>query len=257
MKKKILCLVVAVLMTAGTSMTAFAEYIEGSRDWTVSFDGEKMDSNFDASEMSSEVYKLLPGDSMELQVGIKNESSDETDWYMTNEIIQSLEESQDAAEGGAYTYRLVYKDHSDKETVLYSSDTVGGEGGTAAGEGLEQATNALGDYFYLDRLKKGESGRVFLTVALDGETQSNGYQDTLAKLQMNFAVEKVTAKVEYKPGDPIKKTEVKKVVKSGPKTGDPTNIIAICAVALVSGLLLLFLGIKAIQRNRRDRKGDR
>lgn len=248
MKKKILCLAMAVLMTAGTSMTAFAEHIEGSKNWTVSFDGDQMNSNFDASEMSSEVYKMLPGDSMELQVGIKNDSKDETDWYMTNEILQSLEESQSAADGGAYTYRLVYVDHSSKETVLYDSDTVGGEADSAAGEGLEQATNALGDYFYLDRLQTGEAGSVHLTVALDGETQSNGYQDTLAKLQMNFAVEKVTASVEYKPGDPIKKTEIKKVVKSGPKTGDSTNLIAICAVALVSGLVLLFFGIRAMKK---------
>lgn len=254
MRKKILCLVMAVLMTAGTSMTAFAEHIVGSKDWTVSFDGNKMNSNFDASEMSSEVYKLLPGDSMELQVGIKNDSADETDWYMTNEIVQSLEESQSAAEGGAYTYRLVYVDHSNQETVLYSSDALGGEGSSEAGEGLEQATNALGDYFYLDRLKKGESGSVCLTVALDGETQSNGYQDTLAKLQMNFAVEKVTAEVEYRPGDPIEKTEIKEVVKSGPKTGDSTNLMAICAVALVSGLVLLFFGIRAIKK--KQRKGE-
>lgn len=48
-----------------------------------------------------------------------------------------------------------------------------------------------------------------MTVALDGETQGNGYQDTLAKLQMNFAVEKVEKAVEYKLGDPVKKTEVK------------------------------------------------
>lgn len=256
MGKKILCLVMAAFMTVGTSMTVCGENIQGNENWTVEFDGKNMNSSFNAFDMNAAVYKLLPGDSMELQVGIKNVSDEKTDWYMTNEILQSLEESQSAAEGGAYTYRLTYVNHKNEETVLYSSDKVGGESTGTTGEGLEQATSAMGDYFYLDRLDAGETGKVHLTVALDGETQGNGYQDTLAKLQMNFAVEKVTAEVTYKPGEPVKITETKKIIKSGPKTGDSTNIIAVCAVAFVSGLILLFFGIRAVGKNRKDRKGE-
>lgn len=256
MGKKILCLVMTAFMIAGTSASVFADNIQGNEDWKVQFDGERMNSSFNTSDVNAAVYKLLPGDSMELEIGIENTSKEKTDWYMTNEIIQSLEESQNAAEGGAYTYCLAYVNHENKETVLYSSDKVGGESQGAAGEGLEQATDAMGDYFYLDRLSAGEAGKVHLTVALDGETQGNGYQDTLAKLQINFAVEKVTADVVYKPGDPVKITETKKVFKSGPKTGDETKIIAVCAVTLVSGLVLLFFGIKAIRKNRSNRKGE-
>ncbi len=255
MRKKILCLAAAVMLTAGTSVTAYAEEITGDQSWVVEFDGEKMDSNFDASAVSSEVYKLLPGDTIKLQVGVKNSGEGETDWYMTNEILQSLEESQSVAEGGAYTYELTYVDHTNTETVLYSSETVGGEGAGNAGEGLHQATDSLEDYFYLDRLKKGESGTVHLTVALDGETQGNGYQDTLAKLQMNFAVEKVTTQVEYRPGDPVRVTETQKVVRSAPKTGDPTKLIGICAVAMVSGVVLLVVAIVLIKK-RKEREGE-
>lgn len=256
MGKKILCLVMTAFMIAGTSASVFADNIQGNEDWKVQFDGERMNSSFNTSDVNAAVYKLLPGDSMELQVGIKNASDGKTDWYMTNEILQSLEESQNAAEGGAYTYRLTYVNHKNEETVLYSSDKVGGEGSGAAGEGLEQATSAMGDYFYLDRLDAGETGKVHLTVALDGETQGNGYQDTLAKLQINFAVEKVTAEVKYEPGDPVKITEIKKIIRSGPKTGDETRVLAVCAVALVSGLILLFFGIRAVRKNRRDKKGE-
>lgn len=256
MGKKILCLVMAAFMTVGTSINVFAENIQGSGDWAVEFNGEKMNSNFNTSDVNAAVYKLLPGDSMELQIGIKNKSKDKTDWYMTNEIIQSLEESQNVAEGGAYTYRLTYVDHKNTETVLYSSDKVGGEGQSSAGEGLEQATSAMGDYFYLDRLDAGEAGKVHLTVALDGETQGNAYQDTLAKLQINFAVEKVTADITYKPGEPVKITETKKIIRSGPKTGDETKAFAICAVTLISGFILLFFGIRAVNKNRKGRKGE-
>ena len=44
----------------------------------------------------------------------------------------------------------------------------------------------MGDYFYWDRLDAGEAGKVHLTVALDGETQGNAYQDTLAKASDKF-----------------------------------------------------------------------
>lgn len=256
MKKSILCLVMAAIMTVGTSMNVFAEEIPGAKTWEVNFDGKKMNSTFDASQLSAEVFKLLPGDSMELQVKVKNSSEDETDWYMTNEIKQSLEASQSAAEGGAYEYHLTYVDHSNKETVLYSSDLVGGEGSTAAGEGLEQATDSLEDYFYLDRLKKGESGTVHLTVALDGETQGNGYQDTLAKLQMNFAVEKVEKEIEYRPGETVNKTEVQESSVTTPKTGDSTKIIGLCAVALVSGLILLYFAVSSVKKKQKNKKGE-
>ncbi len=85
---------------------------------------------------------------------------------------------------------MTYYDPSGAEVVLYDSETVGGEGTSYVGKGLEQATDSLDDFFYLDRLDAGKAGSVHLKVILDGETQGNGYQDTLARLQMNFAVEK-------------------------------------------------------------------
>lgn len=249
MKKKILCLAMVMLMTAGSTVTTFAEDFKSSSDWAVTFDGDKMDANFKASEMSQEVYRILPGDTMELQVKVKNTSEGETDWYMTNEILQSLEESQSAAEGGAYTYELTYTNPENEETVIYSSEAVGGEGSELAGEGLHQATYSLEEYFYLDRLAKAETGVVHLKIKLDGETQGNGYQDTLAKLQMNFAVEKVTAATVFQPGDPVKKV-ITKYITVTPKTGDPTNLMLICGVALGSGIILLVIGMKAAKKRK-------
>ena len=74
---------------------------------------------------------------------------------MTNEVLQTLEDAQDSASGAAYEYRLTYVDSKNKETVLYDSSTVGGEGSSAAGEGLKQADTSLDEYFYLGRLAKG------------------------------------------------------------------------------------------------------
>ena len=54
---------------------------------------------------------------MELQVKIKNSGEEQTDWYMSNEVLESLEGGS-KAEGGAYTYVLTYYDPSGEEAVL-------------------------------------------------------------------------------------------------------------------------------------------
>lgn len=256
MKRKMMCLVMAAVMTVGMGTTVSAEDFQGERSWRVEFNGDGVESNFRSSELAEEIYRIQPGDTIELQVGIGNTGSGETDWYMTNEVLQSLEDTQSVAEGGAYGYELVYAAPDGEETVLYSSETVGGED-TAGGEGLHQATGALEDYFYLGRLESGEEGRVLLTVELEGETQGNDYQDTLARLQMNFAVEEVEANTVVEKGeDNVINRVVKKVVTTAPKTGDPTQMLGLCAAALASGIVLLILAVVSMKKRRDDRKGD-
>lgn len=247
----------AAVMTIGTAVTAHAEEFQSEKSWAVTFDGKKMNSNFKSSEMDEEIYRIQPGDTIELQVALKNADTGETDWYMTNEVLKSLEESQSVAEGGSYTYILTYVDPSKEEKVLFSSETVGGEGSSGAGEGLQQATDGLDEYLYLGRLKSNESGSVRLSVTLDGETQGNAYQDTLAQLQMNFAVEKVapgtrTEEVTInRPGRTINK-----LIRTYPKTGDTAPILALSAAALASGIILLILGLRAMKKRREDKRGE-
>lgn len=255
MKKSILCLVMAAVMTVGTSIGVCAE--PSTIKQVVEFDGKKM-TGLDSEQIAQSQSNLLPGDSMELAVDIKNSSDTETDWYMRNEIIKTLEEV--SGKGGAYGYYLTYVSHKDKkdtETVIFDSDVVGGEGSQEGGVGLKQATNALDseDYLYLERLKPGETGTVHLTVKLDGETQGNDYQGTDAELALQFAVEKVEAKVKYQPGETVKKTEIRTGTTT-PKTGDPTKVIAVSALALVSGLVLLYFGITSVKKKDKDKKGE-
>ena len=245
MKKRLLSLLMAALLVFAFPMSVSAEEYEGSGDWTVSFDGKKLNSNFTSAQMAEEILNIQPGDSITLYVNVRNDAEKKVDLYMSNEVLQTLEDSNNSAEGGAYTYILIYHDPAGKETVLYSSDVVGGEEDTAKeGEGLHQATNGLEDYNYLDRLEKGEQGYVSLYVQLDGETQGNAYQDTLARIKFNFAVELVndeTITVE---------TIVNKDII---KTGDESPVVMFSVITLVSGLS--FLGLAVIAMNRRRREG--
>ena len=93
MKKKILCLSMAMLLLLSMSMNVLAEEFEGSQDWNVSFDGDKMESNFKSAEMTEEILNIQPGDSITLQVNVQNSYKEKTDWYMTNEVLKTLEES--------------------------------------------------------------------------------------------------------------------------------------------------------------------
>ena len=253
MRKKIISLLMMLVLIMGTTMTAHAEHYFGAEDWDVYFDGDEMISNFTDTEMSETIREIQPGDDVFFQVHLKNRYTVATDWYMTNEVISTLEESVNVAEGGAYTYLLKYIDVNGTEKVLYDSEVVGGEEDiTLEGEGLHQATNALEEYYYLDRLEPGETGLVTLFVALEGETQGNDYQDTLAQLKMNFAVELVKT-TPVTPDTPEK--EPVKVVYTIVQTGDNSQVILFSVLALVSGIGLLFAAL-GMMKKRHDEKGE-
>ena len=133
-----------------------------------------------------------------------------------------------------------------KRQTLFSSDTVGGEN-TIGGGGLNEVNSALKDYFYLDTLSSGQSGSVELTVALDGETQGNDYQNTLADLQVNFAVQLNDTAT---PNQPSKNTS------TWVKTGDDTNLVPYFIAAGAGGVLLLGLGAYSISMRKKDKKGE-
>ncbi|HBA47394.1 MAG TPA: hypothetical protein DCZ91_06270 [Lachnospiraceae bacterium] len=252
MKRRLISLLLACSCLGGIAMDVRAEDYHGEDGWTVSFTAENaMESNFRTADMDDAVSGLQPGDSITFELDLKNENQDATDWYMTNKVLYSLEDrsaNSDTA-GGAYTYVLVYKDHMGAETVLFSSDTVGGENTGLGGEGLHGATGVLDDYFYLDTLASGQTGNITLVVALDGETQGNDYQDTLADLQMNFAVElNVTPADEEVPGEPTRRTKIV-------RTSDESDLGGLFIAMTVSGLLLLAMAIYSLRQGRKEKKG--
>ncbi|MDO5445345.1 MAG: MucBP domain-containing protein [Eubacteriales bacterium] len=231
MKKFLLLSSVLLLLISMLAVPAYAE-TKNSSGWNVNFTGNEMISNFSSSVFDELFMSIEPGDDALVTIQLKNSSGDQTMWYMHNEAIQSLEDSILSAEGGLYTYKLTYINPSGKVTTLYDSDRVGGERDTHAAllppEGLNQISDKMKDYFYLDTLSANQSGSVCLYVALEGETQGNSYQNTLASLEAQFAVEKV----------PTSENVVKKVVRvpysTRPKTADSSNVFTFLAAALVS-----------------------
>ena len=241
MRKRILGFILAMVMIAAVPIETSAETIPGSSDWQITFDGNKMSSNFTSADLDASVYQILPGDTALIELSLANTATKDTNWYMSNEILKSLEDGS-PANGGSYTYILNYVDVNGKETEIYNSDTVGGEGVN----GLNQVSNSLKDYFYLDRIAPGAQARIQLKVTLDGETQGNDYQNTLAALQMNFAAEEAAAdSTVTTPGKDIK------IIK----TGDSSNIIMYLSIAaLAAGLIILIIVILLMKNKKNNGK---
>lgn len=232
--KRLIAVLVTVFCLMSLGTTAFAESYTSSGNWTVRYTGSALDSNFKAEDLSELIDSLEPEDDLTITITLKNDTGGESDWYMLNEVLTTLEENT-AASGGAYAYRLTYSGPSETK-VLYDSDTVGGEGESNAGEGLKEATNALKDYFFLDTLEGGKSATVTLKVMLDGESQGNRYQDTKAKLKMKFAVQQ-------------------RGKKNAVATGDDTNLNPLYIVSLVSGAAILVFGIVDLRAKKKTAGG--
>lgn len=255
MKKKIIYSVMALLLALSMSMTAFAEDFTGGDNWSVYFsEDKKMVSTFGKNEFDDAIYQLQPGDSVTISLKLENRYNESTNWYMTNEVLNSLEDTKNVqAMGGAYSYLLYYTDASGKQTTLFDSDTVGGETTVDNKQGLNQATNSLEDWFFLETLKSGQTSSITLKVTLDGETQGNAYQNTLADLMMNFAVEiadQTTPETSEskKPETTTTKTDNPRTYTSRPKTGDQFPILVFSIVAMVSGIVCVILVIFRLRR---------
>ena len=240
---------IAALLLCGT-VPAFAEENVGG-NWYVHFTSNaKMESNFEAvrtnartgNQMSEAMSELQPGDKATFYMELKNEHVEDTDWYMTNEVLQTLEDAVDVAEGGAYSYVLTYVHPNGQVEELYSSYNVGGEDKNIEDrEGLREATSSLEEWFYLDTLKRNESGQIVLEVELEGETQGNKYQDTMAQLQMNFAVE-------------LSQTQTRRREFSSVRTGDEEPMLVWSGVSLACGLTALLLAV--VRKRREDEEGE-
>lgn len=246
MKKLLPIAVTAIMIMIPATGIASAETLPATDPgWQVSYTSAgEIQSNFSTGNLDETISTMQPGDEAHFSINVSNESSSDTEWYLENTILYSMEDrsANSGTEGGAYTYKLSFTDANGEETVYFDSNA-GGEGTSPVGEGLHEATNGQQGWFHLGALNAGKNGTVDLVVALDGETQGNNYQDTLADLQLRFAVETV------KPGSK------EKVIEKNVKTGDDFNAGFYVALCLIAGTLLLILAIASLISRKREEGG--
>ena len=213
MMKKAMSFLIAAgfLITLATPVSAESQ--TGSDQWQVAFDGQKMKANYTAADFADSFSDLQPGDTVSIEITLKNVCGEKADWYIQNNILDIFEEA-DAADG-AYTYQLTYTD---------------------------QINPTLGsDYLYLDTLADGEQARVTLTLGLDGETLLNAYQRKSAALSLYFAAEiaETTVTVNETKTNTIVNTVVKTIVS--PLTSDGSSLPLLGALAVGAVIVLIVL----------------
>ena len=247
MKRRILSIICLLCIIASITASAYADSFKSNvgKVWFAA-DGKTMQNDFQEKSVTEELYKRLstlqPGDDVTFTIELENRYNKSTNWYMTSEIIRSLERAGATASGGGYEYDLEYKGKNSQ--VLYRSVTVGGDptaSQSADDQGLKEVNESLKEdyvrngvsYFYLDNFAPTQGGEIVLKIALDGETQGNSYQDRLADLRMNFAVQVV---------EPSGTTTTN---RNSPKTGDEHNLLPYYIVMVISGLLFLYFALDA------------
>lgn len=238
MKKRIITICAVMLLALTSSVTALADDLKGESGWRVIFDGSKMDSNFSSSKIDEQLNRVEPGDSIELTMNLKNNYNGQVDWYMKNEVLETLEATDDIS-GAGYDYTLTYTDKDGQATTLFASKKFGGDG-RYNGVGLKGATTSLDDYFYLDRMGNGDTGVITLNVKLDGPGTRNVYQNTLARLQMDFAAEIAET------GSGNRAADTRRTVR----TGDQSRILLYIVLTLAAGLILLVIAVKRLREER-------
>ena len=235
MKKRVFAFILILALMMTISLTAFADHLVGGSGWKVEFTTEdKLVSNFKSSSIADAASGLQPGDDLTITISVVNASKKTADWYVLNQIVKSLEDSS-VASGGAYSYRLEYTDSKGVKNTIYDSDTVGGELKGSEPEGLHGVESALKNYIALETMKPGKSGVLTLTVALDGESQGNSYQNTMADLQIQFAVEI---------------TPEGKIIKTGDES---IKLAPFYIVMAASGLLFLVLAVDGLRQRKKQR----
>ena len=147
MKKKI-ALFACILFILGSISTVYADEnstVAGS----CSFTGKEMVSSFDSNKLAVSVSEMQPGDEVTFSVNIKNDSDISTKWYMSNDVLSSLEDAQSVAANGGYSYILTFVGPDGKEDTIYSSTSVGGENRQRPVRGLKRQQTHLTTFFIL------------------------------------------------------------------------------------------------------------
>ena len=118
MKKKI-ALFACILFILGSISTVYADE-NSTAAGSCSFTGKEMVSSFDSNKLAVSVSEMQPGDEVTFSVNIKNDSDISTKWYMSNDVLSSLEDAQSVAANGGYSYILTFVGPDGKEDTIYS-----------------------------------------------------------------------------------------------------------------------------------------
>ncbi len=161
---------------------------------------------------------MLPGETRTATMKLNNQC-DTADFYISTETIDVFENAN--ATNGAYDLKLIVG-----ENTIYDS-SLGGYTTAHDGNdktGLLQLNYRLQGYVYATTLNKGQTADVLFSLTLDGESVTNQYMSTDAKIHFDYQAIYKSNNVKIVTDEPKKE-----VVEGTPsvqyvKTGDVTIV---------------------------------
>jgi hypothetical protein len=207
----------------------------------------------DESSLAAAFDGMAPGDGRTVAIKVENDNSHSAAFFISEDTLTSLEESNRNARGGAYSFQLSVGETAESAQSLLEAIAGGYDAEqNASTSGLADITE-LNDYQYLAELAPGESTYVFLTLELDGESFDSNYANTIGTLAFQFRATYeddaeptvITEYNEEKGETTIIRTIVDQLVPlaSAAKTGDAAPILLL-AVLLAAGVILVVVSGK-------------
>ena len=159
MKKKLIALGLMIAVTFSSVNVTYADDNKNISSVKADQEGKLVteDVNLDA------FVGIAPGDLRIEKISIKNESEDLYDFYILEETVKALEETNNAA-GGAYKFDIRVGEDYDSSKSLLSKEVGGYDAdGSASAEGLSEV-NELDGYTFLTELEGSESTYLFIAL---------------------------------------------------------------------------------------------
>ena len=241
------------------------------------FTGDKMVDE-DTANITKTLSGMQPGDSACFTIQLKEGPQGNADWSMRNKVLSTMEDSfanANERSGGSCSYKLTYRNPKGEDKIILTNEVVSGDKGTGETKGLFDATDATGEWFFLEDLAPNATAWMMLEVSIDGETHGNTYFDTDASVQLAFAAEPTEEPgtpgnpEQPDPGDPKQDPPKKDDQKSDtPKdnqqkttdkangklsqTGDMLPIGIIVAVAVIAAGVVIVAAVRGRKKHHEE-----
>lgn len=252
MKKRIGNLILMAGLVSCLSLPVMAADADLYGQVSFTKDGKMSESDLNSQGLLGQIANMQPGDSKTIEMRVVNDYAKSTNWYLSNEVIQSLQEADaERSLGGGYGYKLSYEGPTGS-TILYESKALGGSGFEGLHEmnivDKDRQNDDIDKFVFLDTLNNNQSGVVSLEISLDGETQGNDYQEKIAEVALQFATEIADPGTVQEKDKVVHKTEKKRVVN----TSTLTNRLPWLVLSAVSGLILLILAFFGLRERKKE-----
>jgi len=228
-----------MIVSAGAVYAADSFVFQGSSQKFVTDVSGTAGSGFDNME---------PGESRDLSLTLTNADSNDTNFYMSAEILKNIAEQGD--KNAIYDFSIA------KNGTVFFDTVIGGSSSDKQNISIGSEYLQEDNTILLDTLSKGQKDTITISLKLDGDSAENAYMNQSGKIQLVFSA---GSPVTPSPGN-IVNTIVRYVTGQGTVTTVNVNTgvqgamtpIIIALVLLAAAIIIIFAVFKKKRRDRNE-----